>query len=309
MARRRARRGHALAVRRGPGTARARRRLRLARPGLLGHPRPRLRGQGSRPQPHHVLRRGADPRVARPVARRRPRPAPPGRADEPPRRREPRMAGARAHQPRRRGDPRRARPLVPRGGHERDARAGRRALDLLRRAVARVAPGEGRTRAARAEDRRPRGRRHRAPRTLRGAVPLQEVEGEAGPGEADAHRPAREGAQRRRRRGRAAHAAHPLARLRVPEAAAQRPDRPRGQGSRGRRGRQAAAREHVLRARARRARGARRPERLGEDHAPRDGARPARGDGGLGADRPRRRDRLLLPARDRAGREPDACSR
>ncbi len=129
----------------------------------------------------------------------------------------------------------RARPLVPRGGHERDDGAGRRALHLLRRAVARLAAGEGRARAPRAEDGGACGRRHRAPRTLRRAVPLQEVEGQAGPGEDHAHRPPREGARRRERRGRAAHAPHPLARVRLPEAAALGPHGDRGEGTRRRR--------------------------------------------------------------------------
>ena len=55
-----------------------------------------------------------------------------------------------------------------------------------------------------------------------------------------------------------------------------------------------------LRARARRARRARRAERLGQDDAARDDPRPARG--GDDPARPRRRDRLLLPAGDRARR-------
>ena len=69
-----------------------------------------------------------------------------------------------------------------------------------------------------------------------------------------------------------------------------RADRPR-------RGRQAAARGHGARARARRARRADRPERLGEDHAARGArARPRR------PFRPRRRAGVLLAARRRAGR-------
>ena len=64
-----------------------------------------------------------------------------------------------------------------------------------------------------------RAGRHRAARALRRALPLQEVQGQAGAGEADADRPAREGAQQRDRRDRAALAPHAHARLRVPEAA------------------------------------------------------------------------------------------
>ena len=97
----------------------------------------------------------------------RPRPAAARRADEPPRRREPRVARARARVARRRRDPRRARPLVPRGRHERRARARRRPLDLLPRAVARLAPGEGGARARRGQGGRPVRGRHRAARPLR----------------------------------------------------------------------------------------------------------------------------------------------
>ena len=69
-------------------------------------------------------------------------------------------------------------------------RAGRRT------SRARGTPGGARrpSACARAEDRRAGRRRHRAPRALRGAVPVQEVEGEAGAGQADADRAAREGA-------------------------------------------------------------------------------------------------------------------
>ena len=60
--------------------------------------------------------------------------------------------------------------------------------------VARVAAGEGRADGARGEERRAGRRRHRAARALRGAVPVQEVEGEAGAGQADPDPAAREGA-------------------------------------------------------------------------------------------------------------------
>ena len=133
------------------GAARARGRLRLARPRDVGRPRARLRRRAPRPAARDVLRRRAHARVARARARRRPRPAAARRADEPPRRREPRVARARAAEPRRRRDPRRARPLVPRGGHDRDARARRRAGDVLPRPVARLAAREGGADAARAE--------------------------------------------------------------------------------------------------------------------------------------------------------------
>ena len=51
--------------------------------------------------------------------------------------------------------PRRPRPLVPRSGDERDARAGGGPLDVLRRPLARLAAREGAARRARTEDRRP----------------------------------------------------------------------------------------------------------------------------------------------------------
>jgi ATP-binding cassette subfamily F protein 3 len=60
-----------------------------------------------------------------------------------------------------------------------------------------------------------------------------------------------------------------------------------------------------LRHRARRTRRSRRPERRREDDAPRDAARPTRAEGGQAPPRPRRRARVLLPARGRARREPD----
>ena len=94
---------------------------------------------------------------------------------------------------------RRARPLVPRGRDDGRARARRPEAVLLRRAVACLAPREGRARLGRRDAARPGLGRHRAARAVRGAVPLQEVEGEAGAGEADADRPAREGATRPRR--------------------------------------------------------------------------------------------------------------
>ena len=82
------------------------------------------------------------------AARRRPRSPAPRRADEPPRRRQPRVAGARAAVDRRRRRPRRARPLVPRSGHERRPRARGRPIDLLRRALAQLAPRESGARLA-----------------------------------------------------------------------------------------------------------------------------------------------------------------
>ena len=101
------------------------------------------------------------------------------------------MARARAGDARRGGDPRRARPLVPRGRDDRGARARRRAGALLLGPVARVAPRTGGPRRRGREDGRADRGRHRAARALRRALPLQEVEGEAGAGQADTDRATR----------------------------------------------------------------------------------------------------------------------
>ncbi len=93
---RRARPGDAEPVLVRAGAARARRRLRLARPRDVRRPRARLRRRAARPAAAHVLRRRADACVARTRARRRPGSAAARRADEPSRRGEPRVARARA---------------------------------------------------------------------------------------------------------------------------------------------------------------------------------------------------------------------
>ena len=87
---------------------------------------------------------------------------------------------------RRGGDPGRARPLVPRGRDDGRARARGRQVVVLPRAVAHVAAREGVAGCRRREDGPAGRRRHRAARALRGALPLQEEQGEAGPGQADA---------------------------------------------------------------------------------------------------------------------------
>ena len=127
----------------------------------------------------------------------RPRPAAARRAHEPPGRRQPRMARAGAAVTGRRRHPRRPRPLVPRGGHDGSPRARGRPLALLSGPLARLAPREGGPRGSGGEDGRARRRRHRAARALRRAVPVQEEQGEAGPGEADPHRAAGGGARGR----------------------------------------------------------------------------------------------------------------
>ena len=181
-----------------------------------------------RPRPRHVLRRRADARLARAGARRRPRPAAPRRADEPPRRGEPRVARERAVVARRRRHSRRTRPLVPRSDDDRGARARRRALDVLRRAVERVAHREGGAAAGGDEGGGALRGGHRPPRAVRRALPLQEVEGEAGAGQADADRPPFAGEDSGHAGDLAADAPLAAARLRLHQSAAQRANRRRG---------------------------------------------------------------------------------
>ena len=227
-----------------------------------------------------------------------PGPAPPRRADEPPRRREPRVARARARVARRRGHPRRPRPLVPRGRDDVGARAlaGRRAL--LRRAVARVAAREGRARGSR------RGRPPSASPTTSLASSassqrfrLQEVEGEAGAGQAHADRPAREGAGRRRRDARGAHdaaggrSASTSSSRRAPGKVVLEAD-----GTRLAAGDKLLLEDAGLAIERGEKVGARRPERSGQDDAPRGAARVQGARPRDLTPRARRRARLLLPA-------------
>ena len=264
--------------------------------------RPRLPRWRFRPAALDLLRRRDHPRVAGARARRRSRSDPPRRADQPPRRGEPGMARARARLAGRRVHHRRARPLVPRGGHERHARARGRPRDLLSRALARLANREGAAGSPRAEDGRPRRGRHRAARALRRALPLQEEQGQAGPGQADADRPPGQGEGRRRLGGDAPDPEDARARLRLRPAEAERPRRPRSRGRhRGGAGAQAPRRRDI-RARTRGPCRARRPERQREDDSDRAGGRR-----GVQA-RSRRRGRLLLAAWARAGRARAACS-
>ena len=210
-------------VRRGAGATRACGRLRLARPRDERPPRPRLHRRGPRPRPRVLLRRRADARLARARAGRRARSPAARRADEPPRHGLDRVARAGADLDRRGGRDRGARPLVPRVRDDGRARARERQVGLLPRPVARVAAGAGRPGLDAGEVRGAAGGGHRAPRALRGALPLRH-EVAPGAGEAEADRADREGA----RRGAEGQAAH--ARLRVPEAGAERPDGARGGG-------------------------------------------------------------------------------
>ena len=161
---------------------------------------------------------------------------------------------------------------------------------------------------ARAEGCRARPVRHRAPRALRRAVPLQEVEGEAGSGEAHADRPARAGAAERERGDRAPLAQAALARLRVPEAGAERPRRDRGRRPRRAHRRARAAARRDVRARPRRARRARRAERLRQDDAARDDPRPPRRGGRAREARARRRGRRTSRSRSSSSTRAAACS-
>ena len=240
-----------------------------------------------------VLGRRDHARVARAIAQRRSRPASARRADEPPRRREPRVARARARLPRRRVHDRRARPLVPRGGHERDARARGRALDLLPGPLARLAPEKASVPSTRR--RRPTGSPVDIARLERfvSRFRYKKIEGQAGAGQADADRPAG------RRSGPEA-AARPLLLARRTRGLGFDFGEPKRSGRdvlvhRGRGGgrrRAGAPADVTLRARTRRARRARRPERERQDNPHRGGRRRR-----LQA-RPRRRGRLLLAARD-----------
>ena len=167
----------------------------LARPRDVDGARPGLRRRGRpRPLPEDVLRRRAHARVAGPRAGRRPRPAAARRADEPPRHRVARMAREDAAVARRRDRARRARPLVSRGRRHGGARARGRPVALLSRHLDAVAQGARRARdRAGPRDRQAAGR-DRAPRALRGALPGEGDEGQAGavarqaPGQDRAHR-------------------------------------------------------------------------------------------------------------------------
>ena len=97
--------GDAAALRRDPGSPRARGRLRLARPCDRRPSRPRLRRRRPRSRPRHLLRRGADARFARARARGESRPAAARRADQPPRHGVDRVARAGALDDRRCGHP------------------------------------------------------------------------------------------------------------------------------------------------------------------------------------------------------------
>ena len=166
--------------------------------------RARLRRSRARPPAGELLRRRADPRLARPGAGLEARPAAARRADQPPRHRVAGVAGELPDRRRRGRDPRRPRPLVPGVGRDLGARARGRAGALLQGPLARVAGRAGGARAGRRSRRRPPRGRDRADGAVRGAVPLQGDQGAPGAVEAEGDR----AGQARRGRGRPARRAH-----------------------------------------------------------------------------------------------------
>ena len=141
---------------------------------------------------------------------------------------------------------------------------------------------------------------------VRGALPLQEDEGQAGAGEAHADRPARAGARAGGRRARAAEPQPARPRLRVPQAGAQRPHRARdGRARASPPARSSSSRRSPSRSSAGEHVGLVGPNGSGKTTLLETvlGRRePARRQD---AARPRRRCRLLLAARDRARRAAD----
>ena len=237
-----------------------------------------------------VLRRRADARLAGAGAGRRPRPAAARRADQPPRHRVAGVARAAPGRPRRRDRAGRPRPLVPGGGRHLGARARGGRGQVLRRPLARLAPGEGGPGAgAGPRDRAPAGR-DRAARAVRDPLSRRDprapgaVAGQAA-GE-DRPRSTRDPARRRRR------SSSPSSR---PSAAAGWCSSSRTRSWRPGTSTLLARRRAV--ARARRARLAGRAQRRRQDDADRDAGRPPRARRAASSDRPQREDRLPLPAR------------
>ncbi len=273
-----------------PGPAGARRWIRLAPAGDDRGARARVRGGRPRPVAADLLRRRADAWLARPHPGRRPRPAAPRRADEPPGRGVAGVARGAAHEHRCRDRAGRARPLVPGGGRHGGARARGRAVAVLRRSVACLAKGARGARAgARAGDRAPAGR-DRAHGAVRDALPGGHALA-PGPGAGEEARqdgPPRAGPARR-----------PVAGVQVRAGDAQRPRRPGAGGSdhRGRRAHAPRGRRAV--AGARRARDPGGPERGRQDDADRDAGGPPPADRRQAAPGPQRRARLPVPARRR----------
>ena len=269
-----------------------------------------LRGLGfrdarARPPAGELLRRRADPGLARPGARLEAGPAAARRAHQPPRHRVAGVAGGLPGRRRRRGHPRRPRPLVPGVGRDVGARARGRPGALLQGPVARLAGRAGRPRAGRRPRRRaPRGR-DRADGAVRRAVPLQGDEGPPGAVEAEGDR----AGQGRRDRDRPARRAHDGVLVRRRRAL-------RAGWSSSSRGRRSTAGERTLIAdgelwleRGEHVSPGRR-QRLRQDDAGRDAGRQPRARARQAAPRPQRQARLPLPARrGRRRRRARRCSR
>ena len=190
---------------------------------------------------------------------------------------------------RRRRRARRARPLVPRGGRHRGARARGRARALLQGHLARVAQGEGGARAgARPRDREAGGGDRRA-RALRHALPRGHARA---PGavarEAAARRSSGSSATRATARRSASRSSRPSAPGRVVFEV---------EDGELRIGDRVLLRRRRAVARARRARHARRPERHRQDDADPRARRRARARPRQAAPRPQRQARRALPAR------------
>ena len=148
------------------------------------------------------------------------RPAAARRAHQPPRHPLAGVARALPRRPRRGRRPGRPRPLVPRGGRHLGAGAGGAAGPLLRRPLARLAPGAGGPPDRPRQSDRPPAGRDRADGALRRALPLQGDEGQTGAvaGQTDRQEEERRPAGRTPR--------HPQPALLLQTARAPRPGRP-----------------------------------------------------------------------------------
>ena len=133
------------------------RRLHPRPAGRRGAVGPRLHARRDRPLARGAVGRAADPGGARPAPRRRPGPAPPRRAHEPPRPRRPRVARGGRPAPPRRAPRRLARPGLPRRDRDAHLGAARPAPDGLPRRLLRLRPpARGARRAAPPRGRDPR---------------------------------------------------------------------------------------------------------------------------------------------------------
>ena len=242
-----------------------------------------------------LLRRRADPGLAGPGAGDQAGPAAARRAHQPPRHPLAGVAGGLPGRARRRRRPGRPRSLVPGGGRHLGAGAGGAAGPLLRRALARLAPGAGGAPdRARQGDRPPAGR-DRADGEIRRALPLQGDQGQTGAVADQTDRQEEE----KRAAGRTPRHAQTALLLQAARAA-----RPGGAETRQRQDRGAGAdapRRCPARSRARRARRPGRRQRQRQDDPDRDPGGPPRAGLGQRPQRPQRQARLPLPARRHGG--------